>query len=50
VKKRNKYEASKKKLKSMKPVFDASKKAAGGANYGGELTGIKKGLVRSRKL
>jgi U3 small nucleolar RNA-associated protein 3 len=34
----------------MMPVFDSAKKQAGGANYGGELTGIKKGLVRSRKL
>jgi U3 small nucleolar RNA-associated protein 3 len=37
-------------MKSMKPVFDAAKKASGGASYGGEMTGIKKGLVRSRKL
>jgi U3 small nucleolar RNA-associated protein 3 len=37
-------------MKSMKPVFDAGKKARGGASYGGEMTGIKKGLVRSRKL
>ncbi|KAF1972926.1 Sas10/Utp3 family protein [Bimuria novae-zelandiae CBS 107.79] len=50
VKKKLKYEKSKKKLKSMKPVFDAAKKSQGGAHYGGELTGIKKGLVRSRKL
>ncbi|KAJ4296543.1 something about silencing protein 10 [Kalmusia sp. IMI 367209] len=50
VKKKLRYEKKKKQLKSMKPVFDAGKKAAGGANYGGELTGIKKGLVRSRKL
>lgn len=50
MKKKLKYEAKKKKLKSMRPVFDAQKKAHGGASYGGELTGIKKGLVRSRKL
>ncbi|KAF2690958.1 Sas10/Utp3 family protein [Lentithecium fluviatile CBS 122367] len=50
VKKKLKYEAKKKKLKSMRPVFDAAKRASGGASYGGELTGIKKGLVRSRKL
>jgi U3 small nucleolar RNA-associated protein 3 len=50
VKKKLKYEAKKKQMKSMKPVFDAGKKARGGASYGGEMTGIKKGLVRSRKL
>ena len=50
VKKKLAFEAKKKKLKSMKPVFDAGKKASGAANYGGELTGIKKGLVRARKL
>lgn len=50
VKKKLRYEKKKKQLKSMKPVFDAAKKAAGGAKYGGEMTGIKKGLVRSRKL
>ncbi|PVI08595.1 Sas10/Utp3 family protein [Periconia macrospinosa] len=50
LKKRLAFEAKKKKLKSMKPVFDASKRASGAAAYGGELTGIKKGLVRSRKL
>ncbi|KAF2131760.1 hypothetical protein P153DRAFT_286018 [Dothidotthia symphoricarpi CBS 119687] len=50
VKKKEKYKEKQKKLKSMMPVFDKAKSAAGGANYGGELTGIKKGLVRSRKL
>ncbi|KAL5414899.1 hypothetical protein PMIN04_008821 [Paraphaeosphaeria minitans] len=50
VKKKIRYEAKKKALKSQKPVFDAGKKAKGGASYQGELTGIKKGLVRSRKL
>ncbi|KAJ4354531.1 something about silencing protein 10 [Didymosphaeria variabile] len=50
VKKKIRYEAKKKALKSQKPVFDAGKKAKGGAHYQGELTGIKKGLVRSRKL
>ncbi|CAI6245796.1 unnamed protein product [Periconia digitata] len=50
VKKKLAFEAKKKKLKSMKPVFDAGKRASGAAAYGGELTGIKSGLVRSRKL
>lgn len=50
VKKKEKYKEKQKKLKSIMPVFDSKKKQAGGANYGGELTGIKKGLVRSRKL
>lgn len=50
VKKKEKYKEKQKKLKSIMPVFDSAKKQAGGANYGGELTGIKKGLVRSRKL
>lgn len=50
VKKKLKYEKKKKALKSQRPVFDTGKKAAGGARYQGELTGIKKGLVRSRKL
>ncbi|KAL5113947.1 something about silencing protein 10 [Pleosporales sp. CAS-2024a] len=50
VKKKEKYKEKQKKLKSMMAVFDSAKKQAGGANYGGELTGIKKGLVRSRKL
>ncbi|KAF1953359.1 Sas10/Utp3 family protein-like protein [Byssothecium circinans] len=50
VKKKLAFEAKKKKLKSIKPVFDAGKRASGAANYGGELTGIKKGLVRARRL
>jgi U3 small nucleolar RNA-associated protein 3 len=50
VKKKLAYESKKKKMRSMKPVFDAGKKASGQAAYGGELTGIKKGLVRARKL
>ncbi|KAL6708427.1 something about silencing protein 10 [Coniothyrium glycines] len=50
VKKKEKYKEKQKKLKSMKPVFDAKSAGMGRANYGGELTGIKKGLVRSTKL
>jgi U3 small nucleolar RNA-associated protein 3 len=50
VKKKEKYKEKLKKEKSMRPVFDKSKAASGHANYGGELTGIKKGMVRSRKL
>jgi U3 small nucleolar RNA-associated protein 3 len=50
VKKKEKYKEKQKKLKSMKPVFDRGAAAKGSANYGGELTGIKSGLVRSRKL
>ena len=46
VKKRNKFEAKKKKLGSIRPVF----KGGSGGAYGGELTGIKKGLVKSVKL
>ena len=47
VKKRKKYEAKNKKLASMKPVY---KGGEGRGGYGGELTGIKKGLVKSTKL
>lgn len=47
VKKRLKYEAKKKKLASMKPVF---KGGEGRGGYGGELTGIKTNVVRSTKL
>lgn len=47
VKKRLKYEEKSKKLRSMKPVFKGGE-AKGG--YGGELTGIKRNLVRSVKL
>ncbi|KAF1835484.1 hypothetical protein BDW02DRAFT_597239 [Decorospora gaudefroyi] len=50
VKKKEKYAAKQKKLKSMTHVFDRAAAAKGSANYGGELTGIKTGLVRSRKL
>ena len=50
VKKKEKYKEKLKKEKSMRPVFDKAKAASGHANYGGELTGIKKGMVRSRKL
>ncbi len=50
VKKKEKYKEKKIKLKSMMPVFNSTNAAKGSANYGGELTGIKKGLVRSRKL
>lgn len=47
VKKRRKYEDKTKKLASMKPIY---KGGEGRGGYGGELTGIKKGLVRSVKL
>jgi U3 small nucleolar RNA-associated protein 3 len=47
VKKRMKYEDKKKKLASMKPVY---KGGEGRGGYGGEMTGIKKGLVKSTKL
>ena len=47
VKKRKKYEEKKKKLGSIRPVY---KGGEGRGGYGGELTGIKKGLVRSIKL
>jgi U3 small nucleolar RNA-associated protein 3 len=50
VKKKEKYAEKLKKEKSMRPVFDKAKASAGHANYGGEMTGIKKGMVRSRKL
>lgn len=50
MKKKEKYKEKQKKLKSMKQVFDKGAAAKGSANYGGELTGIKAGLVRSRKL
>ncbi|EOA81944.1 uncharacterized protein SETTUDRAFT_165485 [Exserohilum turcica Et28A] len=50
VKKKEKYKEKQKKLKSMKQVYDKSAAAKGSASYGGELTGIKSGLVRSRKL
>ncbi|MCJ1435026.1 hypothetical protein MMC27_004396 [Xylographa pallens] len=47
VKKRKKYEDKKKKLSSIRAVY---KGGEGRGGYGGELTGIKKGLVRSIKL
>lgn len=47
VKKRKKYEDKSKKLRSMKPTF---KGGEGKGGYGGELTGIKRNLVRSTKL
>lgn len=47
VKKRKKYDEKKKKLGSIKPVY---KGGEGRGGYGGELTGIKKGLVKSTKL
>ncbi|KAF2120421.1 Sas10 C-terminal domain-containing protein [Lophiotrema nucula] len=47
VKKKLKYADKQKKLKSMKPVYGGGE---GRGGYGGELTGIKKGLVRSTKL
>ena len=47
VKKRKKFDEKKKKLGSIKPVY---KGGEGRGGYGGELTGIKKGLVKSTKL
>ena len=47
VKKRKKYEDKKKKLSSIRAVY---KGGEGRGGYGGELTGIKKSLVRSIKL
>lgn len=47
VKKRKRYEDKKKKLASSKPIY---KGGEGRGGYAGELTGIKKGLVRSTKL
>ena len=47
VKKRKKYEEKKKKLGSIRQVY---KGGEGRGGYGGELTGIKKGLIRSIKL
>lgn len=46
VKKRKKYEEAKKKLKSVRQVYDESNRGP----YQGEKTGIKKGLSRSVKL
>ena len=47
VKKRKKYEEKKKKLGSIRQVY---KGGEGRGGYGGELTGIKTGLIRSVKL
>ncbi|KAK3696555.1 something about silencing protein 10 [Vermiconidia calcicola] len=47
VKKRKKFDEKKKKLGSIKPVYMGGE---GRGGYGGELTGIKKGLVKSTKL
>ena len=47
VKKRKKFDEKKKKLASMKPTY---KGGEGRGGYGGELTGIKKNLVKSTKL
>lgn len=47
VKKRKKYEEKKKKLGSVRQVYKGGEERGG---YGGELTGIKKGLVKSVKL
>ena len=47
VKKRKKYDEKKKKLASMKPVYKGGEPRGG---YGCELTGIKKGLVKSTKF
>ncbi|RLV89536.1 putative silencing protein [Spathaspora sp. JA1] len=45
VKKRKQYETAKKKLKSVRQVYDSNR-----GPYEGEKTGIKKGLSRSVKL
>ncbi|EED24185.1 Sas10/Utp3 family protein [Talaromyces stipitatus ATCC 10500] len=47
VKKRKKFEQKKKKLASIRQVY---KGGEGRGGYGGELTGIKKNLVKSVKL
>ncbi|CRG85002.1 Something about silencing protein 10 [Talaromyces islandicus] len=47
VKKRKKFEQKKKKLGSMRQVYKGGEERGG---YGGELTGIKKNLVKSVKL
>ncbi|KAJ5082298.1 hypothetical protein N7532_011341 [Penicillium argentinense] len=47
VKKRKKYDDKKKKLGSIKQIYKGGESRGG---YGGELTGIKKNLVKSVKL
>lgn len=47
VKKRKKYEEKKKKLTSIRKVYAGGE---GKGGYGGEKSGIKKGLIRSVKL
>lgn len=47
VKKRKKFEEKKKKLGSIRQLY---KGGEGPGGYGGELTGIKKNLVKSVKL
>lgn len=47
VKKRKKYEEKKKKLGSIRQIYKGGESRGG---YGGELTGIKKNLVKSVKL
>ena len=47
VKKRKKFEEKKKKQRNMRPVY---KGGEGRGGYGGELTGIKKGIIKSIKL
>ncbi|TPX15533.1 uncharacterized protein E0L32_004231 [Thyridium curvatum] len=47
VKKRKQYEKKTKKLKSQKAVYSGGE---GRGGYGGELTGIKTGLIKSIKL
>ena len=48
VKHRKKFEEKKKRLSSIRKVYKPEREGKGG--YGGEMTGIKKGLVRSIKL
>ncbi|KAL9081747.1 MAG: hypothetical protein Q9159_007080 [Coniocarpon cinnabarinum] len=47
VKKRKRFEDKSKKLRTMKPTY---KGGEGRGGYGGELTGIKTGLVKSTRL
>ena len=48
VKKRKKFAEKKKKLGSVRAIYKVDREGKGG--YGGEKTGIKRGLVRSVKL